>query len=400
MRALVIAVATGVIVLPGCGSDAVRSMSDSTARAASGLSSAVVATSSPSIASTTSTTSTTSHESTSASAAPVGDPCPQTEAGSGEPVMVALDPATGAPCFILRREELPSGMYPLALVDGVLIVWEERFTGSELAYAAVAIRLADGSEVWRTAVGDFGLMRVLDRFLPWGTARGVLGVVLPDGRLAGLDTATGAIRWSGPTGLAHLYDSPETVVAGSDAGLVAFDRATGEQRWQGSPPGSTLVVDETGRSYLAGSEPDDELILTSAIDLATGQPADLPPVDDTTTWRTWASWYTSERSSAVPQVGAMHFTSNDVMRTVYGFAGDTQRWSTFGPATGLSAPVIAGEGVVVARDAAGYETFHALDAATGDHRWSADVATMPFINQERWMVSDGLLVVAGSTTSS
>jgi hypothetical protein len=62
--------------------------------------------------------------------------------------------------------------------------------------------------------------------------------------------------------------------------------------------------------------------------------------------------------------------------------------------------VIAGEGVVVARDAAGSETFHALDAATGDHRWSADVATMPFINQERWMVSDGLLVVAGSTTSS
>ena len=164
----------------------------------------------------------------------------------------------------------------------------------------------------------------------------------------------------------------------------------------GAQPGY-LVVDGAGRSYLAAPKPDDELVLGSAVDLATGGPVDVPPPEGTTTWRAGASWFTTERSDSVPQVGTMHFSYTDLTGSVHGLEGDVERWSTTGPQGNLGEPVIAGDGVVAshraARDlSAGYDMLHAFDVVTGAHRLGPyPLATGDdgevYINQERWMVA-------------
>ena len=123
------------------------------------------------------------------------------------------------------------------------------------AYAVTAHDAASGRLLWETPVGSGQLVS----FSMLAVAYGTLFVVVPDGTLRALDSATGSQRWSIP--LKPTDSSPAVanglVYIAAGARIYAFDAAKGTRRWMrpleavamSSPvvtSGSVYVGDEAG----------------------------------------------------------------------------------------------------------------------------------------------------------
>ncbi|WP_248895484.1 PQQ-binding-like beta-propeller repeat protein [Haloplanus halobius] len=116
-----------------------------------------------------------------------------------------------------------------AVHDGVA------YLGTDDARSLLAVDAADGTEIWRTDVGDVSVAPVPDH--DWGS----LFVGTRDGSVARVDADSGAVRWSASVfgAVTSLATSADLVYAGTEAGEVyaLFD---GQGQWRRKLPGSVV----------------------------------------------------------------------------------------------------------------------------------------------------------------
>ncbi|MFF2348240.1 PQQ-binding-like beta-propeller repeat protein [Kitasatospora sp. NPDC058115] len=138
----------------------------------------------------------------------------------------ALDPRTGAVRWAAAVGPADAaaqrGGWPLAEGAGVVCV-----------YSTTRVQVLDaasGEPRWETAVSDAG-----EAPAPPGVAVAGDSVILVDGAsLRSFDAATGRALWSGPPTVSGtpLVAGDTVYVPGRSAGLLAFDLRSGEQRWE------------------------------------------------------------------------------------------------------------------------------------------------------------------------
>jgi outer membrane protein assembly factor BamB len=189
------------------------------------------------------------------------------------------------------------------------------------------------------------------------------GIALTAGReeLFLLD-AGGAVRWRAErVGLRDVAPAltDELVVAATDDGVVAYDRATGRQRWE-----TALGGERANTPVVVGAK----AVVTTwegslvAIDLS----------DGVISWRTMLGGAALGPASSSPEAGTTAVATFDSEGVAGAVAVDAvsgrQQWSVSLPAGGVSAPAIvsaANTVVVVAADAAA----HGLSLDDGSERW-------------------------------
>jgi outer membrane protein assembly factor BamB len=268
--------------------------------------------------------------------------------------VVALGTGSGRELWATR----PGGQVTTAALvagDGrgtrLVIVGEavERDDGERRGGRIHALDAADGSTRWRTR---------LDGGVPYGALAARDGLVYGGGathRFYALDAATGEVRWRADLG-DHATSpavGPDAVVVGDEAGTVhARWRRTGTERWSydaGAEVRTSPAV-AGGRVYVAGSDGD-----LHAVDAASGR-------------RRWR-FDGGRRLTTAPTVGG----------------------GASGRATGTGTERAGGGRAVYVGSAEG--NLFAVDAATGEKRWSAYVAagveTEPAVVDGTVLVGDG-----------
>jgi eukaryotic-like serine/threonine-protein kinase len=226
--------------------------------------------------------------------------------------------------------------------------------GAETVYVAtkagslVALRLANGSERWRTHVGDY-----VARATP--ALSGDTLFVAAGYALRAIDAETGVERWSVPLRFAGscspVVDGNLVYVATQEGHVSAFAAASGEEVWHyrndnllfGSPAvaeGVVVIADEAG--------------VVTAIDARTGRELWQKPAGGE-----------AFTTPAIAQ-GVAFVATNEPSLTAFDLKSGSQLWRR--DIGGESSPA-AGDGVVfVGGDD---QSVRALDAATGETHWSS-----------------------------
>ena len=226
--------------------------------------------------------------------------------------------------------------------------------GTDTVYVAtkagslVALRLTNGSERWRTHVGDY-----VARTTP--ALAGETLFVAAGYALLAIDAETGLERWSVPLRFAGscspVVDGNLVFVATQEGHVSAFALETGEEVWHyrndnllfGSPAvaeGVVVIADEAG--------------VVTAIDARTGR-------------ELWQRPAGGEAFTTPAIARGMTFVAtNEPSLTAFDLKTGSQLWRR--DVGGESSPA-AGDGVVyVGGDD---QSVRALDAATGETRWSS-----------------------------
>jgi outer membrane protein assembly factor BamB len=225
--------------------------------------------------------------------------------------------------------------------------------GAETVYVAtkagslVALRLPDGSERWRTHVGDY-----VARTTPVLSGNALF--VAAGYALLSIDAETGQERWSVPLRFAGscspVVDGDLVYVATQEGHVSAFTAQTGNEVWHyrndnllfGSPAvaeGVVVIADEAG--------------VVTAIDAGTGREL----------------WQESAGGEAytTPAIerGVAYVATNEPSLTAFNLKSGSQLWSR--DIGGESSPAV-GDGVIFL--GGDDQSVRALDAATGETRWS------------------------------
>jgi len=225
--------------------------------------------------------------------------------------------------------------------------------GAETVYVAtkagslVALRLADGSERWRTHVGDY-----VARTTP--ALSGSTLYVAAGYALLAVDAESGRERWSVPLRFAGscspVVDGELVYVATQEGHLSAFATQTGKEVWHyrndnllfGSPAvgeGAIVIADEAGK--------------VTAIDASTGR-------------ELWQKSIGGEAyTTPAIERGVAYVATNKPLLTAFNLKTGSQLWSR--DIGGESSPAV-GDGVIFL--GGDDQSVSALDAATGETRWS------------------------------
>ena len=197
---------------------------------------------------------------------------------SDPPSVFAVSADTGAPIWQREVEESVGLQAPQQAGD--LAVTRD-------GESVVALRVANGSEVWRRPGGEDPQVAVDD---------GDVVIARPDrGEVELLDAATGESRWTaspsvGNGGSTGVVLTPSVVVTGGQSDdLVGIDRTTGEVRWEIPPAVGRYrygLVDSTGGVIVrdvAGNDPnevpEDKVSYLWALDPESGATKWRAPVD-------------------------------------------------------------------------------------------------------------------------
>lgn len=295
------------------------------------------------------------------------------------PSVIAIDASDGTPTW--QREVADSfGAIGAPLVVGDVVI---TLDGS----AVVGLHLDDGEERWRRPTGDEPLI-VVDGSDAAITKRAGDEIEL-------VDAASGALRWEVAIGVdvggsAGLALTPSMVITGGQSDvLVGLDRTDGRRRWE-------IAADRGRYRYgLASMGAEDVLVF----DAASNDPQDLP--DDQTSYL----WSIDARSGStqwrVPVdsdgVGST-LVLNDLaiarrsgsLEAIDVETGNV-RWSF--PAARVnrvSRPIP--ELVVIATSRYGTSEVHAIDAGSGETRFTA---SLPVSATGPATASEGLLLIGG-----
>jgi outer membrane protein assembly factor BamB len=226
--------------------------------------------------------------------------------------------------------------------------------GAESVYVAtkagslVALRLTDGSERWRTQVGDY-----VARTTP--ALSGNTLFVAAGYALLAIDTETGRERWSVPLRFAGscspVVEGELVYVATQEGHISAFATQTGQEVWHyrndnllfGSPAvaeGLVVIADEAGQ--------------VTAIDGRTGREL----------------WQKSTEGEAftTPAIegGSVYVATDEPSLTAFDLKTGAQLWTR--DVGGESSPAVGDGMVFLGGDD---QSVRALDAATGETRWSS-----------------------------
>ncbi|MGW2545083.1 outer membrane protein assembly factor BamB family protein [Kitasatospora sp. NPDC001574] len=265
----------------------------------------------------------------------------------------ALDLRTGAARWStaigFRKPADPSYGWPVAAGDGLVCV----ATDSQVQ----ALDAASGTLRWTAEAPESpegpGSASVR------GTAvdGGVFATY--DDRLHAYDTATGAHRWSTTTagGFAPVVAGDTVYLAGNEERITAVDASSGERRWEqravGGPGGRPVV--HQGVVHLTTADQQAPSVL--ALDAATGR----------VLWQRarFGHWLLSPSSVAD---GTVCLSRSDQVTALDAVTGET-RWTAQVPpglGAGTSSTTVADGMVYVALND---DRLHALDLATGRFRW-------------------------------
>jgi outer membrane protein assembly factor BamB len=197
---------------------------------------------------------------------------PQRNGVSQETGLLKEWPQEG-PALVWKASDIGSGYSTPAVVGERLYLLANEGLDNEFVQALSA---KDGQRLWRTRLGKVGNPKQNPNFPAARSTPTVEGDVLyalgSDGDLACVETGGGKIRWQenlradfgGKPGTWAYAESPlvdgDTLVCtpgGSEATLVALNKATGEVRWKCAQPegdeaayASAIVVDAAGvRQY-------------------------------------------------------------------------------------------------------------------------------------------------------
>ena len=225
--------------------------------------------------------------------------------------------------------------------------------GGETVYVAtkagslVALRLPDGTERWRTHIGDY-----VARTTP--ALSGDALFVAAGYALLAIDAETGVERWSVPLRFAGscspVVDGDLVYVATQEGHVSAFAAQTGNEVWHyrndnllfGSPAvaeGVVVIADEAG--------------VVTAIDAGTGR-------------ELWQE-STGGEAYTTPAIerGVAFVATNEPSLTAFDLKSGSQLWSR--DIGGESSPAV-GDGVIFL--GGDDQSVRALDAETGETRWS------------------------------
>ena len=243
------------------------------------------------------------------------------------------------------------------------------------AGSLVALRMANGSELWRVHVGDY-----VARTTP-ALSENTLYVAAGYTLLA-VDAETGLQRWSVPLRFAGscspVVDGDRVYVATQEGHLSAFSTKTGEEVWHyrndnllfGSPAvadGMVVIADEAG--------------VVTAIEAQSGR-------------ELW------QRT-----VGGEAFTTPAIARGVVFVATDAPALAAFELKTGtqLWRRDIGGESSPAAADGVVFlggddQSVRAIDAATGETRWSSPLGYA--IRSSVTFADEGVYIGSGPTVTA
>jgi outer membrane protein assembly factor BamB len=253
--------------------------------------------------------------------------------------------------------------------------------GAETVYVAtkagslVALRLADGSERWRTHVGDY-----VTRTTP--ALSGNTLFVAAGYALMAIDADTGRERWSVPLRFAGscspVVDGELVYVATQEGYVSAFTVETGTEVWHyksdnllfGSPAvaeGVLVIADEGG--------------VVMAIDARTGR-------------ELWQK-STGGEAFTTPAIarGVAFVATNEPSLTAFDLKSGSKRWSR--EIGGESSPA-AGDGMVFL--GGDDQSVRALDAATGETRWSSPLGYA--IRSSVTFADDAVYIGSGPTLTA
>jgi outer membrane protein assembly factor BamB len=225
--------------------------------------------------------------------------------------------------------------------------------GGEMVYVAtkagslVALRLPDGTERWRTHIGDY-----VARTTP--ALSGDALFVAAGYALLAIDAETGVERWSVPLRFAGscspVVDGDLVYVATQEGHVSAFAARTGNEVWHyrndnllfGSPAvaeGVVVIADEAG--------------VVTAIDAGTGR-------------ELWQE-STGGEAYTTPAIerGVAYVSTNEPSLTAFDLKSGSRLWSR--DIGGESSPAV-GDGVIFL--GGDDQSVRALDAVTGETRWS------------------------------
>lgn len=214
---------------------------------------------------------------------------------------------------------------------------------------------------------------------------GSVYAVLPDAdRIVALDADSGRVRWEHDEGGPGAYFASRpavrdgTVFVSGWESVFAFDAETGRRRWTGTPGNGG-----TGRhrELFAPTATDEGVVVPSSSGVAR-----LDPTDGTLEWEYLHDRYPTDGSAAVAD-GTVFVTDGDESLHAIDLETGTGEWTA--EYSHAAHPVVA-DGVV-------YLTYGwlpeviAIDAETGDRRWSYDGPHAP----SQPVVGDGVLYVVG-----
>lgn len=276
------------------------------------------------------------------------------------------------------------------------------------------------NRLWTTALGPGGESSP-------AVAGGTVFVGADDANLYAVDAATGAVRWTAPTGAALTVSSPAVAdgrvfIGSPDQKLYAFDAATGAQLWNTST-GAAVEAPPTvadGVVYAAS----DKLY---ALDPATGQvhwTADtggpvafsapsvvggkvyvggfdtqtlqgvLGGFDATTGERLWTATTFGAIEGAPVVVGNRVYVASGFGIQAFDAATGATLWGVVLPSNAVNTPAVVDGVVYVAWEAGGVD---ALDAATGASIWSTTIRTRAeSIDFSSPAVANGVLYVGSA----
>lgn len=249
--------------------------------------------------------------------------------------------------------------------DIVLIEESGPFDASGSAsQSTIAFDADDGSELWRIAIEATGTT-----FTPAGPIDGQGIVVLSDqgaGTLVGVDVLTGEERWSVESSDGLLANSPTVVVVWdaasqtSPTGFRGIDRATGEELWISD----TMLSDQSGN--MVGRSP--AAVLDEVMAVPTG--ATITAIDMPTGAVLWTSPQLDDPDAADGTIVGTRPSSRPPTVAAIDAASGEERWTAPGNAS-YGDLLAVGDGVLVVMDAGenrGLDLI-AYELPSGDERW-------------------------------
>ncbi|MFE6868149.1 PQQ-binding-like beta-propeller repeat protein [Kitasatospora sp. NPDC057692] len=218
---------------------------------------------------------------------------------------------------------------------------------------------ARGPRLWDAAAGG-------GRVVPSADPRGHLYVAGYDGSVRALDPGTGTVRWAAEVSTADdagnrggwpLAEGGGVVCVNSATKVQVFDAASGERRWEIAVPDWRDLSTPQGVAVVGDSVITVEGASLRAFDAATGQ----------------ARWIGPPVVSGAPLVAGdtVYLPGRSAGLLAFDVRSGEQRWAQDGVGFVLDPPVVHG-GIVCLADtdlAAGGSTVFALDAATGRVLW-------------------------------
>lgn len=259
-----------------------------------------------------------------------------------------------------------AGRTVIGATDDIVLIEESGpfdASGSASQYT-IAFDADDGSELWRIATEATGTT-----FTPAGPIDGQGIVVLSDqgaGTLVGVDVLTGEERWSVESSDGLLANSPTVVVVwdaasqASPTGFRGIDRATGKELWVSD----TMLSDQSGNAV--GRSP--AAVLDEVIAVPTG--ATLTAIDMPTGVVLWQSPQLDDPDAADGTIVGTRRASGPPAVAAIDAASGEERWTAPGSAS-YGDLLAVGDGVIVVMDAGenrGLDLI-AYELSSGNKRW-------------------------------